>query len=141
VTGFLLDTNVPSEIIRSQPHPRVNAWFFAQDEATLYLSAITIGELRKGFFTMPAGKRRMELESWMTNDLLPQFEGRILPVTRIVSDRWGVLSGRRKLAGRPLAMADGLIAASVLEHDLTLATRNVKDYEDLAVRIFNPWDP
>ncbi len=95
MSSFLLDTNIPSEIIRSQPAPRVNAWFFAQDETTLYLSAITIGELRNGLITMPTGKRRTEFEAWMSTDLIPVFDDRIIPVTKAIADRWGVLSGQR----------------------------------------------
>jgi predicted nucleic acid-binding protein len=126
-------------MINSRPDPRVSAWVLAQDETTLYLSSITIGEVRKGLITMPAGKRRTQLEEWMANDLIPLFVDRILPVTQAIADRWGMLSGQRQLAGRRLAMADGLIAATALEHGLTIVTRNVRDYENLGLTIFNPW--
>jgi predicted nucleic acid-binding protein len=139
MSGFLLDTNVPSEMINSRPDPRVSTWVLAQDETTLYLSSITIGEVRKGLITMPAGKRRTQLEEWMANDMIPLFIDRILPVTQAIADRWGMLSGHRQLAGRRLAMADGLIAATALEHGLTIVTRNVRDFENLGVTIFNPW--
>jgi predicted nucleic acid-binding protein len=76
----------------------------------------------------------------MENDLLPLFTGRILPVTQAIADRWGILSGQRQIAGRPLSMADGLIAATALEHGLVLVTRNVKDCEELGVTILNPWE-
>jgi len=140
MSGFLLDTNIPSEIIRSHPHPQVNVWVLAQDDATLHLSVVTIGELRKGLTILPESKRRTQLQQWLENDLIPLFTSRILPVTQAIADRWGVLSGQRQLAGRPLSMADGLIAATTLEHGLTLVTRNVKDYEDLGATVFNPWD-
>jgi len=139
MNGFLLDTNIPSELIHSRPDPRVNAWVSAQDEMELYLSAITVGELRKGLTTMAPGKRRTDLEEWMANDLIPLFADRVLPVTRAIADHWGTLSGRRQLVGRPLGMADGLIAATALEHGLTIVTRNVRDYDNLGVTIFNPW--
>ena len=139
MSGFLLDTNIPSEIIRSRPDSRVNDWIRAQDDETLHLSVITVGELRKGLTTMPESKRRSQLQEWLETDLLPLFAGRILPITQPIADRWGVLSGKRQLAGRPLSMADGLIAATALEHGLTLVTRNVRDCEDLSVTIFNPW--
>jgi predicted nucleic acid-binding protein len=139
MSGLLLDTNIPSEMIRSQPDPRVSAWLHAQDEVTLYLSSITIGELRKGMITMPAGKRRTELEAWMSSDLIASFDDRIIPVTKSIADRWGTLSGHRKLAGRPVGMADGLIAATALEHGLTVVTRNVRDYEKLGLTLLNPW--
>lgn len=75
----------------------------------------------------------------MSSDLIPSFDNRIIPVTKAIADRWGILSGQRKLAGRPLGMADGLIAATALEHGLTVATRNVRDYENLGLTLFNPW--
>jgi predicted nucleic acid-binding protein len=82
VSGFLLDTNVPSELIRAQPDPRVGLWLFAQAPESLFLSVITTGELRKGLRSMPVGKRRAHLEDWFEHDLLPSFHGRILPVTQ-----------------------------------------------------------
>jgi predicted nucleic acid-binding protein len=80
------------------------------------------------------------LEEWFENDLIPTFEGRILPLTKAIAEIWGALSAQRKLAGKPLSMADGLIAATTLEHGLTLVTRNVKDFEQLGVKILNTWD-
>jgi predicted nucleic acid-binding protein len=139
VSGFLLDTNIPSELIRLRPDPRVSSWVYAQDEHSLYLSAVSIGEFRRGFVILPVGKRRTELERWFESDLLPRFHGRILPVTHSVADRWGVLDGQCQLKGIPLNTADGMIAATALDHDLTLVTRNVKDFTGLGVAIFNPW--
>lgn len=140
MSGFVLDTNIPSEIIRTRPDPRVNAWIVAQDDATLHLSVVTIGELRKGLTLLPESKRRSQLQEWLEHDLIPSFTGRILPVTQAIADRWGILSAQRQLSGRPLSMADGLIAATTLEHGLTLVTRNVRDYEDMGVAILNPWE-
>jgi predicted nucleic acid-binding protein len=87
VKGFLLDTNIPSELIRTYPEPRVEKWVFAQDEQSLHLSVVSIGELRRGIVVLPAGKRRSELERWFENDLVPRFQGRILPVTQSIDDR------------------------------------------------------
>ena len=109
------------------------------DEA-LYLSAITVGELRKGLDLAPFGKRRSQLEDWFEFDLIPTFEDRILPVTRAIAERWGALSAQRHRSGRPLSMADGLIAATALEHSLILVTRNTKDFDQLGVTLRNPWD-
>jgi len=139
VSGFLLDTNIPSELIRSHPDPRVSNWVYAQDEQSLYLSVVTIGELRRGFVILPASKRRTELERWFENDLLPRFQGRVLPVTQSVADRWGALDGACQLKGTPLNTADGMIAATAVEHGLTLVTRNVKDFARVGVEVFNPW--
>jgi predicted nucleic acid-binding protein len=140
MAGFLLDTNIPSEQIRSRPDPRISTWINAQPESTLFLSAITIGELRKGTDLLPDGKRRRPLEAWFEKSLIPRFFDRILPVTQAVADRWGLLTARRQLAGVPLSITDGLIAATALHHGLTVVTRNVKDFADLGVPLLNPWE-
>jgi len=140
MSALLLDTNIPSESIRSRPDPKVDTWIHGQDDETLHLSVVTIGELRKGLDLAPHGKQRAELQEWLEKDLVPTFDGRILPVTKAIAEKWGALSAQRQLAGRPLSMADGLIAATALEHGLTLVTRNVKDFDLLGVTILNPWD-
>ena len=140
MNGYLLDTNVPSEFSRDRPDPRVVAWLKAQPPTRLYLSAVTIGEIRKGLVVLPQGRRRIELEAWFHTDLLVWFRNRILPVTDSIADRWGVLEGQCQLKGTPLNTADGMIAATALEHDLTLVTRNVKDFAGLGVVLLNPWD-
>ena len=140
MSGFLLDTNIASELIRTRPEPRVANWVYAKDEQSLYLSAVSIGELRRGFVILPASRRRTELEQWFENDLVPRFRGRILPVTHSIADRWGVLDGECQLRGTPLNTAGGMIAATALEHDLTIVTRNVKDFAGLGLIVFNPWD-
>ena len=85
MSGFLLDTNVPSEVMRTRPDSRVNAWMLAQAPETLHLSVITIGELRKGVTILPDSKRRSQLQRWLESDLVPVFRGRILPVTHAVA--------------------------------------------------------
>jgi toxin FitB len=124
MSGFLLDTNIPSELVRTQPEPQVTAWVTAQDLDSLFLSVVSFGELRKGITIMPPGKL---------------FSGRVLPMTQAIAERWGVLEGQRQLMGRPLNVPDAQIAATALEHDLTVVTRNMKDFEDLGVTILNPW--
>jgi toxin FitB len=140
VSGFLLDTNIPSELIRSRPDPRIGKWLYAQEETSLYLSVVTIGELRRGFISLAPSKRRDELERWFEGDLLRSFRERILPVTHSIADRWGVLDAECTLKGTPLNTADGMIAATALEHGLILVTRNVRDFAGLGVELFNPWD-
>ena len=135
---FLLDRNVVSELIRSQPEPRVRSWLLAQNEALLSLSVVTIGELCKGFRLLPPGRRRDDLERWLQQDLVPRFRGRILPVTHAVAERWGVLEAQCQLSGIALKTADGMIAATALEHNLTIVTRDV-DFTRLGVQIVNPW--
>ena len=140
MSRFLLDTNVPSELVRPQPEPRVKKWFTAQSLDTLFISAVSFGEIRKGVILQTPGKRRTELEIWLERDLSTTFSGRILPMTRPIAERWGVMEGQRQLAGRPLHVPDGQIAATALEHNLILVTRNVKDFVSLGVELFNPWD-
>lgn len=125
---------------RDRPEPRVVQWLKAQPPATLFLSAVTIGEIRKGLVILPQGRRRTELETWFHTDLLIWFRDRILPVTPSIADRWGVLEGQCHLKGTPLNTADGMIAATALEHDLAVVTRNVRDFAGLGVEVFNPWD-
>ncbi len=138
--GYLLDTNIPSEFSRVRPEPRVAEWLKAQPVTKLFLSAVTIGEIRKGLVVLPLGRRRSELETWFHTDLLTWFHDRVLPVTHAVADRWGALDGQCQLRGMPLNTADGMIAATALHHDLTLVTRNVRDFAGLDVDIFNPWE-
>jgi predicted nucleic acid-binding protein len=139
VTGFLLDTNVPSELTRPQSDPHVENWLDAVDDEQLFLSVVSLGEMLKGLTVLPASKRRRELQQWIDERLRPWFDGRILPVTERVAERWGVLAGECHLKGRGISMADGLIVATALEHDLTVATRNVRDFVDLGVEVFDPW--
>ncbi len=140
MTGFLLDTNIPSELTRRAPDPRVETWVHSAGRWTLYISVITLGEIRKGLTILGATRRRQRLEDWFAKAPKAWFEERILPVTEAISERWGLLDGERHLQGRPLNTADGLIAATALEHDLSLVTRNVYDYESLGVTIVNPWE-
>jgi toxin FitB len=138
--GFLIDTNIPSELTRPKPDLRVSNWVEAQDNASLHLSVVSVGELRKGFALLPPSKRRLQLEEWFEQYLLPLFADRILPVTQSVSNRWGVLGAECQLRGTPLGTADGMIAATAIEHDLTIVTRNAKDFAGLGVVLLNPWD-
>lgn len=139
MSGFLLDTNVPSELTRKRPEPSVMAWIEAADDSMLYISAITIGEFHKGFITQKDVRRRAFLEDWFRMALIPWFEGRILDVTAAIAERWGKLDGTRQTNGSPLNMADGLIAATALEHGLIVVTRNVRDFAGLGVEILDPW--
>lgn len=141
MSGFLLDTNVLSEFKRrGQPDPNVRNWLTAADPDLLWASVLSFGEIRKGLERLTPGNRRTALEAWLEHDLEQWFEERILQVTKAIAEQWGVLSARALDRGTPLPNIDGLIAATAIEHDLTLVTRNVKDFTGLGVTIFNPWD-
>jgi toxin FitB len=140
VTCFLLDTNVLSEFSRTgAPDQHVDRWLKATAEESLFASVLTYAELRRGIELLPSGKRRAQLEQWL-EDLLVSFEARLLPVTKAIVDRWAVLSAQAQRKATPLPIIDALIAATALEHDLTLVTRNVKDFASLGVTILNPWE-
>ena len=137
--GFLLDTNVPSELTKPLPDFRVKAWVATQDNSLFHLSVVSVGELRKGFSLLAPGKRRLQLEEWFEHFLLPLFTNRIMPVTQDIGDRWGALTAQCQLRGTPLNTADGLIAATAIEHNLTIVTRNIDDFASLGADILNPW--
>ena len=106
----------------------------------LFLSVMTIGEICKGIDLLPASKKRTGLQDWLDVDVRSWFAGRILPVTEVIAERWGHLAAAARTQGITLAVVDGVIAATAIEHDLTLVTRNTKDYGDLGVVLFNPWE-
>jgi len=137
--GFLLDTNVPSEMTRKRPQSSVSEWLETADDDQLYFSVVSLGEILKGITILPESKRRSGLQQWLDETLRPWFEGRVLPISESIAEQWGVLAGQCQLRGRPLGLADGFIAATALDHDLTIITRNVKDFEGLGVGVFSPW--
>jgi len=140
VNGYLLDTNIPSELVKTRPEPRLVEWLDAQNDESLFLSVVTLGEIRKGLKILPDGKRRRFLEGWYIDELLPWFEGRILPISAAVAERWGELDGIRQLHGIPLNTADGMIGATALEYGLILVTRNANDFVGLDLNLVNPWE-
>ena len=140
MTGFLLDTNVLSEFARTgEPNRYVDRWLKTTGEESLFASVLTFAEIR-GIELLPAGKRRTHLEQWQ-DDLVAAFEMRLFPVTKAIADRWAVLSAQTQRKGVTLANIDGLIAATALEHNLTLVTRNVKDFAGVEAPLFDPWKP
>jgi toxin FitB len=140
MSGFLLDTNIPSELTRQQSAPQVERWLDQANDEELYFSVISLGEILKGITVLPVSKRRDGLQEWLDGTLRPWFEGRILPVTAPIAERWGVLSGECRLQGKQVKVADGLIVATALHHSLTIVTRNVKDFAGLGAAVLNPWE-
>ncbi|MDD1612479.1 MAG: type II toxin-antitoxin system VapC family toxin [Methylococcaceae bacterium] len=134
--SYLIDTNVLSELRRKSPDTGVVNWFSKRPAVTLYLSVLTLGEIRKGIEGISDEQRRLALIDWLETDLPLFFTGRILCIDEAVADRWGRLIAK---AGRPLPAIDSLLAATAIEHDLVLVTRNIKDFSGLPVNLFNPW--
>ncbi len=139
MSGYLLDTNCISELVRPRPEPRVIDWMEAADETMLYLSVLTLGEVRKGLAGLPQSTRRTSLETWLEIDLQTRFAGRILPIDGAIADRWGLLAAEAKRAGNSLPIIDGLLAATALHHNLTVVTRNASDFANARVQVLNPW--
>ena len=137
---FLLDTNVVSETVKPKPENRVLGWLEAQRPAELFLSTQTIGELVRGARKVKEKARRERFEQWIEQDLTDQFEGRVLPFDGPAAVLWGRLMGDGDRTGRTPAAADAQIAAVAIHHDLTLVTRNVKDFQRFDMTLLNPWD-
>ncbi len=137
--SFLLDTNVVSEWVKPRPNPGVVTWLAGADEDSVFISVITLAELRYGIERMPAGNRRKRLDDWLCSELPLRFEDRVLPIDGATADSWGKLMARRRAAGRPISVSDAFIAATVEVHGLTLVTRNAADFEPTLKGIINPW--
>lgn len=137
--NFLIDTNVVSEWVRPRPEPRVVAWFAEADEDRVYLSVVTLAELRRGVARLAAGHRRNRLDEWLRHDLPLRFEGRILAVDIVVAAAWGDVMAERENRGLPISTMDAFIAATARVHRLTLVTRNTPDFEASVSEIVNPW--
>ena len=138
--GYLVDTNIPSELTREKPDARVAAFLANADQKSVFLSVLTIGEICKGIAEIPASQKRTGLQNWLDIEVRSWFAGRILPVTEAVAERWGNLAAAVKQKGMTLAVVDGVIAATALHHDLTIVTRNVKDFVGLGADVFNPFE-
>lgn len=137
--SFLLDTNVISEAGKPRPDPGVIDWLASMDEEQLFLSVISLAELRHGIERMDDGRRKAALDIWLTEQLSPRFDDRLLLVDTGTADQWGRVVARAQDAGRPIGAMDAFLAAHAQQHQLTLVTRNVSDFEATGVRLFNPW--
>jgi predicted nucleic acid-binding protein len=140
MSGFLLDTNVISELRSPRPEPRVLAWMEAADEGLLYLSVLTLGEIRKGAALLAQGKRRTQLETWLEVELRARFAGRIVPIDAAITNRWGLITAEAKRKGIALPVIDSLLAAAALHLNLTVVSRNAADFTGTQVQVLNPWE-
>jgi predicted nucleic acid-binding protein len=137
--SYLLDTNVVSEWVKRRPDAGVVAWLADADEDRVFLSVMTLAELRSGIERCAAGKRRTRLDAWLREELPQRFEGRLLPIDRATADAWGKIVARGEELGKRINVADAFIAATAQVHGLTLVTRNVADFETALEAIVNPW--
>ena len=134
--SYLLDTNVLSELVRAKPDQTVQAWFDQVPDDSLYISVLTIGEIRKGVELIADSSRKEKLRVWLEHTLPDWFEERVLPIDEAVAEQWGRMMAE---AGRPVPAIDSLLAATALHHDLRVVTRNTQDFEFPGLEVINPW--
>jgi len=137
--SFLLDTCTISEPKQKQPNEKVLEWLDAQDESNLFLSVLTVGEIRKGVARLESSKKKAELEKWLEK-LRNRFSRRILSLTEKTFLVWGKMYGEFEKKGVPRPAFDSLLEATALEHDLIFVTRNVKNFQNSQVTVLNPWE-
>ncbi|CCK80223.1 type II toxin-antitoxin system VapC family toxin [Desulfobacula toluolica] len=137
--NYLLDTCVISELIKKQPNPKVVQWISNIEEASLFISVLTIGELHKGIEKLPESKKKNRLHKWVTYDLKKRFENKIIDFDLQTATIWGKIQANSELLGQTLPAIDALIASTGISHGLIVVTRNTKDMEISGVDLLNPW--
>lgn len=138
--SYLLDTNVVSEMAHPPIHEGVEKFLNSAEEDNLYLSVVTLAELRYGIERLAAGAKRARLEKWLEGELAPRFENRIFLIDGFAAIEWGKIKARAERLGRPISEMDAWVAATATIHGLTLVTRNVNDFESFSGEIINPWE-
>jgi predicted nucleic acid-binding protein len=136
---YLLDTSAVSELVRPKPETRVVRWIDERDESSLFLSVLTIGELHNGIALLPIGPRKNRLQNWVDGELARRFQGRVLDVNLDVAAEWGRRKARSDTRGAPVPVIDSLIASTAIVHNLTVVTRNIKDFTRCGVAVYDPW--
>jgi len=135
--SYLIDTNVISETFRTKPSLQVEEWFNSIPGEELFISVLTLGEIRKGVEKLPSGKKKNELIIWLEHHLISWFGTHILDITSPIADKWGYISA---ITSPPIPAIDGLIAATALTHSLKLVTRNIKDFKSInGLELINPF--
>ena len=137
---FLLDTNIVSELMREKPSAAAETWLAATDVHLFYFSSISEAELRYGVEILPEGRRRDSLLLQIERTFQEAFDERILPFDSIAAKYYGVIAAKRRSAGRPTSKSCCQIAAIAKSRDLTLVTRNTRDFTDIGIQLVNPWD-
>ncbi len=136
--NYLLDTCVISELVKPSPHAGVIQWLKDTPDEKLFLSVITVGEIRKGLTKLPDSKRKQMLAGWLKS-LLDDYQGRIYPISLAVAENWGTMQGTAETDGKPMSSIDSLIAAVAYTHNLIVVTRNERDFKPCDLPIENPW--
>lgn len=137
---YLLDTCLFSELTKKIPSEKVTQWLLARDEMLFYVSAMTFGEIKKGVEKVTDTARKKKLERWVGEFLIPRFWNRMIAIDGRVANDWGQLVAKSEKKGRILPTVDSLIAATAITHDLSIVTRNTKDFEGLGIELVNPWE-
>ncbi len=135
---YLLDTNVVSESQKPRPHPGVSLWLNQTDRSQTCIAAVTVGEIAYGILKAKSEGRRLQLETWFAT-VKGNYVNRILPLNETTLETWGIQYGEAENRGRPIEILDVLLAATAIQHNLTLVTRNVTHFKDLPVKLLNPW--
>jgi toxin FitB len=137
--NYLLDTCLISELAKSKPDEKVVDWVLSENEASFYISVLTLGELYKGVEKLPESKKKEELRIWIEDELKNRFQSRIISIDMRVSILWGKIQCLAEKNGKPMPPIDSLIAATGIAYDLTVVTRNAADMEQSGVKLLNPW--
>lgn len=138
--NYLLDTCLLSELRKPEPDAGVVAWVSDVDEARLFVSVLSLGEIQKGVAKLADGRRKNAFQHWLEQDLLVRFEGRILPLDLDMALEWGFMSAATENRGKPAPVVDALLAVTAIVRHLTLVTRNDKDFSGFPVKVLNPWN-
>ncbi|MDF1761188.1 MAG: type II toxin-antitoxin system VapC family toxin [Coxiellaceae bacterium] len=133
---YLLDTNILSETVKAKPNKLVLSWLQKTSDDSLYISVLTLGEIRKGIESAKDPKRKQKLRLWLERELTAWFANHVIHIDADVADRWGRLLAEEK---RPLPAIDSLIAATALHFDMTVVTRNESDFQFKTLEVINPW--
>ncbi len=139
MTAWLLDTNILSELRRPKPEPKVTAFIAAQPLESLYVSTVTLAEIRFGIELLPDAARRSELNDWLSRKVRPMFAQRVLEITEDIMLKWRLLVEEGRKSGHTFSQPDLIIAATALHHGFTVVSRDTAEYDKAQVAVFNPW--
>jgi predicted nucleic acid-binding protein len=139
MVAYILDTNILREMYVSNPNEKFKSWFTKQDKEDFHITTFNVAEIRYGIEKLPQSKKRQDIESWLDDILLPNFNGRILTFDLKSAQAWGVMAAQNTKTGRPRPHMDSLLASIALAHDMVLVTRNIKDFSGLGIELVNPF--